>query len=116
MSRTTAYHPEGDGMVERFNRSLLQLLRTYAEKEEDGEKHLPLALYAYRTAVHSSTGVSPFMFMYGREPSSGVLMQPTGYYASDFSRVLQSKLSQLQDLVEANNTEAAHRQKLCYDR
>ena len=73
-SRTTAYHPEGDGMVERFNRSLLQLLRMYVEKEEDWEKHLPLALYAYRTAVHSSTGVSPFMLMYGREPSSGVLM------------------------------------------
>ena len=103
-------------MVERFNCSLLQLLRTYVEKEEDWEKHLPLALYAYRTVVHSSTGVSPFMLMYGREPSSGVLMQPTGYDASDFSRVLQSKLSQLQDLVEANNTEAAHRQKLCYDR
>ena len=115
-SRTTAYHPEGDGMVERFNHSLLKLLRTYVEKEEDWEKHLPLALYAYEMAVHSSTGVSPFMLMYGRESSSGVLMQPTGYDASDFSRVLQSKLSQLQDLVEADNTEAAHRQKLCYDR
>ena len=115
-SCTTTYHPEDDGMVERFNRSLLQLLRTYVEKEEDWEKHLPLALYAYRTAVHSSTGGSPFMLMYGREPSSGVLMQPTGYDASDFSLVLQSKLSQLQDLVEANNTEAAHRQKLCYDK
>ena len=43
-------------------------------------------------------------------------MQPTGYDASDFSRVLQSKLSQLQDLVEAHNTEAAPRQKLYYDR
>lgn len=115
-SRTTAYHPEGDGMVERFNRSLLQLLRTYVEKEEEWESHLPLALYAYRTAVHSSTGVSPFMLMYGREPSSGVLTQPSGYDVSDFSTVLQSKLSQLQDLVEVHNTEAAHRQKLYYDR
>jgi hypothetical protein len=115
-SRTTAYHPEGDGMVERFNRSLLQLLRTYVEKEEEWESHLPLALYAYRTAVHSSTRVSPFMLMYGREPSSGVLVQPSGYDVSDFSTVLQSKLSHLQDLVEAHNTEAAHRQKLYYDR
>ena len=28
-SRTAAYHPQGDAMVERFNRSLLQMLRAY---------------------------------------------------------------------------------------
>ena len=31
-SHTTAYHPQGDGMVECFNISLLQLLRSYVEK------------------------------------------------------------------------------------
>jgi len=34
-SCTTAYHPQGDGMVERFNRSLLQLLHCYTETEDD---------------------------------------------------------------------------------
>ena len=34
-SRTTAYHPQGDGMVERFNRSLLQLLRSFVQSEPD---------------------------------------------------------------------------------
>ncbi len=63
-TRTTAYHPQGDGMVERLNRSLLQLLRTYVNKEEDWERFLPLALYAYRTGVHASTRVSPFMLMF----------------------------------------------------
>ena len=67
-SHTTAYHPQGDGLVERFNRSLLQLLRVYIDKHSDWEQHLPLALYAYRTAIHSSTGVSPHMLMFGREP------------------------------------------------
>ena len=41
-SHTTAYHPEGDGMVERLNRSLLQLLRTYAQRQDEWEQHLPL--------------------------------------------------------------------------
>ena len=50
-ARTTAYHPQGDGMVEHFNRSLLQLLRCYV----DTEKHyLPLVLYAYPTTQYFS--------------------------------------------------------------
>ena len=65
----TAYHPQGDGMVERFNRSLLQLLRCYNETEDDWEEFLPLIWYAYRTAVHSSMRVSPFQLMFGRSPA-----------------------------------------------
>ena len=68
-SHTTAYHPQGDGMVECLNRSLLQLLRSYVDKKYDWEQHLPLLLYTYRTASHSSTGVKPFVLMMGRDPS-----------------------------------------------
>ena len=67
-SHTTAYHPRGDGLVERFNHSLLQMLRSYVETKEEWEKYLPLVLYTYRTAVHSSTGFTPFELMYGRRP------------------------------------------------
>ena len=49
-SRTTSYHPHRDGMVERFNRTLLQLLRAYVQQQSDWESQLPLLLYAYRTA------------------------------------------------------------------
>ena len=86
-NRTTPYHLQGDGMVERFNRSLLQLLRTYVEKQEDLEQHLQLALYAYRTTTHTSTGMSPFQLMYGRHPqpnnltpSEGMKPHPTRQY------------------------------------
>ncbi len=67
-SHTTAYHSQGDEMVERLNRSLLQLLRAYVDKQNDWERYLPLILYAYRTSVHSSMGASTFMLMYGWQP------------------------------------------------
>ena len=65
-SHTTTYHPAGDGLVERFNRSVLQMLRAYVQRHNDWEQYLPLVLYVYRTAVHSSTGVTPFELMFGR--------------------------------------------------
>ena len=65
-----AYHPQGNGMFKRFNRFLLQLLRSYVDKQDDWERYVPLVLYVYRTSIHLSTGVPPFLLMYGRNPSS----------------------------------------------
>ena len=115
-SHTTPYHPQGDGMVERFNRSLLQLLQTYVEKQEDLEQHLPLALYVYRTAMHTSTGMSSFQLMYGRHPQPNTLTSSRGYEATSYQAVLQAKMAELQELVEAHIVESAHRQKVDYDR
>ena len=53
-------------MVECFNHSLLQLLRAYVERQSEWEQYLPFILFAYRTTVHTSTGVSPFVLMFGR--------------------------------------------------
>ena len=115
-SRTTAYHPQGDGMVERFNRSLLQLLRCYTQQEEDWEQYLLLVLYAYCTAPHSSTGISPFQLMFGRPPKSTQVQSLTGFDPSSYSTQLQVKLAALQDLVHINTTKAAQVQKLHYDK
>ena len=65
-SHTTAYHPQEDGLVGLFNCSLLQMLCMYVETKEKWEKYLLLVLYAYHTAIHSSTGFTPFELMYGR--------------------------------------------------
>ena len=114
-SHTTAYHPQGGGMVERFNRSLLQLLRAYVEKE--WERYLPLVLFAYRTATHTSTGVSPFMLMFGRQPNRFCdFSHPRSFDPGTYQAQLQAKLAQLHDLVETNVTQAGHTQKACYDR
>ena len=114
-SRTTAYHPQCDGLVERFNRSLLQLLRSFVQSESDWERYLPLVLYAYCTSKHASTGVSPFQLMFGRHPK----LPDLTVNASDthsYQAHLQAKLAQLQDLVTSNSTMAAHRQRQEYNK
>ena len=115
-SHTTAYHPQGDGLVERFNRSLLQLLRTYIDKQSDWEQHLPLALYAYRTATHSSTGISPHLLMFGREPHSALFKSTHSFDPSSYQHFLRTKLTELQDFVESNLVMAGDKQKTYYDK
>ena len=114
-SRTTAYHPEGDGMVEWFNRTLLQLLRSYTEQQEEWERYLPFVLFAYRTAVHTSTGVSPFEMMFGHPLVQNPFPTRTAYDAVSYQSQLRTKLAQLSDFVETQLAQAAHKQKSAYD-
>ena len=92
---TTAYHPQGDGMVERFNRILLQLFRTFVDIPEDWKEHLPLLLYAYRTSVHSSTGFSPFTLMCGRQPKSLSFLPPKAFDPASYQAHLQARFAEL---------------------
>ena len=67
-TRTTPYHPESDGLVERFNRTLLMMLAMFASKNrEDWDELLPPVMMAYRSSVHESTGFSPYRLMFGEE-------------------------------------------------
>ena len=64
----TALHPQSDGMVERFNRTLENQLAVFVEKhQQDWDDHVPLILLAYRSGVHESTGQTPSCLMFGRE-------------------------------------------------
>ena len=64
--KSSAYHPESQGALERFHSSLKTMIRAYVEQHEKGwDVGLPLLLFAARESVHESFGFSPFDLVFG---------------------------------------------------
>jgi len=66
---TTAYHPQTNGLTERFNRTLTDMLAKRVERNgKDWDTHLPFVLFVYRASVQESVKESPFYLLYGCDP------------------------------------------------
>lgn len=64
---TTPYHPQANGLVERFNGTLKQMLKAYAVVEPlKWDVHLPYVLFAYREVPNETTGFTTFELLYAR--------------------------------------------------
>lgn len=66
-TRTTGYHPSGNGQVERFNKTLCSMMATFvSENQRDWDSVVPKVVFAYNTSKHETTGVTPFELFHGR--------------------------------------------------
>ncbi len=75
---TSVYHPQTDGLVERFNRTLKTMIQKFVHEDaKNWDKWLEPLLFAVREVPQASTGFSPFELLYGRQPR-GVLDVPEG--------------------------------------
>jgi hypothetical protein len=123
-TRTTPYNPKSDGLVERFNRTLQQMLTTLVnDARNDWDEHLPYIMMAYRSSVHESTKCTPNMLWLNQEgnypleflvgtPSDGTEPACPVEYVEWVRMATEFAF----EFVLTNLKASAERQKLLYDR
>ena len=123
--RTSPYHPQTDGLVERFNQTLKSMLRKAAMEEgKDWDRLIPYLLFAYREVPQASTGFSPFELLYGRQVRGPLDILRETWEASrrsdesvvSYVMTVQERLAMLTELVQENLTQTQRTQKAWYDR
>ncbi|KAK0132100.1 Retrovirus-related Pol polyprotein from transposon 412 [Merluccius polli] len=120
---SSAYHPQSQGVLERFHATLKALLRTYCvEMTQDWEDGLPWLLLAARTVVQESTGFSPNELVFGHKVRTPLFVlsdfnsseppESLSTYVLGFRRRLLLACK----MATENLTEAQSRMKRHYDR
>lgn len=123
-TRTAPYHPQSDGQIERFNRTLIAMLSKLSEADrENWDDYLPYALCAYRATVNESTGCSPNRMMFGHEMSLPIdLMyispqEEVGYRcATEYVEWVKQALAESHEKAREVLRKSASRQKRYYDK
>ena len=122
-TKTTPYHPRSDGLVERFNKTLLAMLAMFVSQEHDNwDDLLPFMMLAYSTTVHTTTGFTPYRLVFRDEcnlPGNLVHRElradPPPGDPGTYASWVQQALYESYDEVRAQQQRATHRQKRNYD-
>ena len=121
---SSAYHPQSQGCLERFHRTLKSILTKFClNNQKDWDEGIQVALYAIRTAKHEGLGYSPFELMFGRRPRENLRilyesweeeMQPQPL--TEYVTKLRDRLRCAHDLARENLEKAQQKMKEYYDR
>ena len=107
--------------MERFNRTLANLVRSYLQDcTDDWDVHIPILTSAYRSTVHPSTGFSPNYLMFGREVTTPVDLQFPAHTATysdipEYVSDLQSRFAACYQQAREKLRGASERQKKYHD-
>lgn len=119
-TRTTAYHPQGNGFIERFNRTIKSMMaKTVDENQRDWDVKLPWLLQAYNAASQDSTGYTPYYLFHGRPfrfPRDVLLRNAPKFKSSDeYATRLQAIIREAYEEARTAAEAARTKQKKFHD-
>lgn len=122
-TRTTAYHPQSNGQVERYNRLVLQAIRCYINnKQSEWDIHLQQIAGAIRATENRQTKFTPNFLFLGRETTQPIdlilgtcnLNNPEKDIP-EYVQDLRTNMVECHEIARSNICKAQHRQKRYYD-
>ena len=122
--RSSAYHPESQGALERFHQTLKNMIRSYCfDTEKDWDEGIHLLLFAVRESVQESLGFSPFELVFGHPVRGPLKLSKEKFlsndetplnllqYVSDF----RNRLSRACEVARSNLKKSQGKMKAIYD-
>ena len=122
--KSSAYHPESQGALERFHQTLKNMMRAYCiEHDKDWDQGIHLLLFATREAVQESLGFSPFELIFGRTVRGPLKLLKESWLAEDTPDNLLDQVADLRyrllranELARKNLEKSQQKMKTWYDR
>jgi len=124
---STPYHPQTNGLVERFNGTLKAMLKKLCvERPKDWDRYLESVLFAYREVKQEKTGFSPFELLYGHTVRGPMAIlrelwtkeQPIDEVRTTYQYVLElrNRLEETCRMVKDSLAESSVKSKKHFDR
>ncbi len=115
-SRTTPYHPMGNGGTERFNRTLCNMLRSLPPRPKQKWPQLVQTMtFVHNCTAHETTGFAPFYLMFGRVPRLPVDLMFQSVLRDksvcDYDQYVKSLISDLQSAMSVAQKNSVQEQK-----
>ncbi len=124
LARTTPYHPQAKGVIERMHATLESMLRKAHTQGLDWVGQIPFALFALRQMPSRTTGFSPYELVYGRHIRTPLDVLYAGWKAKDFEKLnacewtcqLAHRLECLRDVAALRSKNKSQKRKEGYDK
>uniref|UniRef100_A0A8R1E486 RNA-directed DNA polymerase n=1 Tax=Caenorhabditis japonica TaxID=281687 RepID=A0A8R1E486_CAEJA len=105
---TKGYNSRANGAVERFNKTIMHIVKKKVALPIKWDDQLPYAVYAYNSIAHRTTGDTPYFLMTGRDPQGPLIMEGEDAGGMNYSDMEDYKCVLTHELLVAHKKAKEH--------